>query len=263
MPGRQVQSNSLFEANFPNHTKMENGHRQRFERERGILDGFCREQGLHHSAKREIVLEEFLGSEHHLTVQELWDALRRRHRSVDIKTVQGTMELLVGAGLARELRLEDGALVYEHAFAHRHHDHLICRKCGSMIEFVSSDIEKMQEEVAGRHGFVVEDHVLSLYGVCKACTSKAKVEPVHEESIEEELVALAALKPGQKGVVRQISGGEGVVRRMAAMNIRPGKVITKVSAMLMGGPVVISIDGRQLAIGHGMAKKVMLGVPWA
>jgi len=235
----------------------------RFDRERRLLDDFCRQQGLHHSDKRTLIMEEFLASDHHLGVEEIWLALKGHRKGPDRKTVQGTMELLVGAGLARELRLEDGTVVYEHAFAHRHHDHMICRRCGRMIEFASPEIERMQEQVAGRHGFVEEDHVLQIYGICRSCAAKAPVDEAAPGDEGESLVPLAALKPGQKGVVRKIAGGELMARRLAAMNIRPGKLVTKVSAMLMGGPVVISVDGRQLAIGHGMAHKVLVGVPWA
>ncbi|MFA4973380.1 MAG: transcriptional repressor [bacterium] len=228
-----------------------------------MLRDFCTSKGLHKSGVREMILLKFLSSEHHITAAEFWEKLKKDHRSLDLKTVQSALCLLVGAGLARELRLEDGSLIYEHAFAHRHHDHLICRRCGEMIEFANPDIEELQEEVAGRHGFVVEDHTLSLYGVCSRCAKKAVKEPLSALSVEEELTPLEKLKPGQRGVVRRIDGGRGIENRLAAMNIRPGKLITKISAMLMGGPVVVSVDGRQLAVGHGMAGKIMVGGPWS
>ncbi len=235
----------------------------RFGKQLDLLRYFCRSMGLHRSGVREMILLKFLAAEHHVTAHDFWERLRRGHRSLDLKTVQSALDLLVGAGLARELRLEDGSLIYEHAFAHRHHDHLICRRCGGMIEFQNPAIEKLQEEVAAQHGFAAEDHTLSLYGVCKSCASKAGTTGETKVGVKESLVALSDLEPGQKGVVRHIDGGEGMRRQMAAMNIRPGKMVTKVSAMLMGGPVVVSVDGRQLAIGHGMAKRVKLGVPWA
>jgi Fur family ferric uptake transcriptional regulator len=236
--------------------------RKRFKKQLDLLREFCRARGLHRSGVREMILLELLSSEQHVTAHDFWGRLKRKHRSLDPKTVQSTMELLVGAGLAREQRLEDGSVVYEHAFAHRHHDHMICRRCGRMIEFASPEIERMQEQVAGRHGFVEEDHVLQIYGICKSCAAKAPVDEGAPAAAGESLIPLARLKPGQKGVVRRIAGGESMARRLAAMNIRPGKLVTKVSAMLMGGPIVVSVDGRQLAIGHGMAHKVLVGVPW-
>jgi len=202
----------------------------------------------------------FLASEHHLTVEEIWKHLNNRDKGVDPKTVQSALDLMVKAGLAREVRLEDGTICFEHAFEHKHHDHLICRQCGNMIEFTSPDIEKLQDDIAAKHNFVVEDHVLSLYGICGACAGKVKVpEPAPLTKTErEKLIPLRKLKPGKRGTVREISGGQGVARRMAAMGIRPGKHVVKVSAMLLGGPIVISIDGRQLALGNGMAGKILV-----
>lgn len=231
---------------------------QKFNREKRILSEFCQAQGLHYSDKREAVLEIFLQTERHVTAEDLHAALEKKDLSADPKTIQAALQLMVEAGLATELRLEDGTLVYEHAFAQKHHDHLICRKCGRMIEFASPVIEKLQEEIAALHHFVIEDHTFSLYGICSACAEKERVKPPPPLSHAERalLTSLDKLKPGQHGIVREISGGEGVCKRLAAMGIRPGKTITKVSAMLMRGPVVVSIDRRQLAIGYGMACKV-------
>lgn len=57
-------------------------------------------------------------------------------------------------------------------------------------------------------------------------------------------------------MVAQVMGGRGVVSRLAALGIRPGKRITKVSAMVMRGPVTVEVDRTQVAIGYGMASKI-------
>jgi Fur family ferric uptake transcriptional regulator len=231
-----------------------------YQREKHTLEQFCQAEGLHHSEKRNQVLEAFLAGEHHITALDLWERMSKKDISVDLKTVQSALDLMVKAGLAREVQIGDGTLRYEHVFAHRHHDHLICRQCNKMIEFTSPAIEKLQDEVAASHNFVIEDHVLSLYGICESCAKKIKIpEPVSIPKKErQQLVPLIKLKPGQRGLVKEIAGGHGIIRRLAAMGIRPGKHITKVSSMLMGGPVVVSIDRRQLAIGNGMAGKVLV-----
>jgi ferrous iron transport protein A len=66
------------------------------------------------------------------------------------------------------------------------------------------------------------------------------------------------MQTGQSGMVIQIQGGIGLVNRLAAFNIRPGKKITKVSSMLMWGPVTIEVDRTQMAIGFGMANRVIV-----
>jgi ferrous iron transport protein A len=73
-----------------------------------------------------------------------------------------------------------------------------------------------------------------------------------------EEITLVGLDRGQRGTVRQLKGGRGLVNRLNALGIRPGKKITKVSAMLMRGPVTIEVDRAQIAIGFGMARKIIV-----
>ncbi len=71
-------------------------------------------------------------------------------------------------------------------------------------------------------------------------------------------VTLVQMQTGQSGIVVQIQGGHGLVRRLSALGIRPGRRITKVSSMLMRGPVTIQIDRAQVAIGFGMANRIIV-----
>lgn len=62
--------------------------------------------------------------------------------------------------------------------------------------------------------------------------------------------------PGQNGRVVYVEGGVGLVSRLGAMGIRPGRKITKLSSMLMRGPVTAQVGSTRLAIGFGMASKI-------
>ena len=75
---------------------------------------------------------------------------------------------------------------------------------------------------------------------------------------EDNKIALAQLKNGQSGTVVEIQGGRRMVDRLNALGIIPGKKITKTSAMLMRGPVTIEVDRAEVAIGFGMASRVMV-----
>ena len=75
---------------------------------------------------------------------------------------------------------------------------------------------------------------------------------------EEKLVTLRQMQSGQSGKVVQVQGGHGLVNRLSALGIRPGKRITKVSSMLMRGPVTIQSGHTQLAVGFGMASKIIV-----
>lgn len=75
-----------------------------------------------------------------------------------------------------------------------------------------------------------------------------------------DILALSEMETGQSGKVVDIRGGFGMTRRVQAMGIRPGKSITKVSGMFMRGPVVARVDKMVVAIGWGMARRIMVRV---
>jgi len=75
---------------------------------------------------------------------------------------------------------------------------------------------------------------------------------------DEKQMALSRMQAGQSGIVIQIQGGYGLVNRLNALGIRPGKRITKVSSMFMRGPVTIQVDRTQVAIGFGMASRIIV-----
>ena len=71
-------------------------------------------------------------------------------------------------------------------------------------------------------------------------------------------ITLTQMKTGQNGTVVQLQGGRGLVNRLNALGIRPGSRITKLSSMVMRGPITIQVDRAQVAIGFGMAKRIIV-----
>lgn len=74
------------------------------------------------------------------------------------------------------------------------------------------------------------------------------------------LLSVRQMEAGERGTVVQILGGHGLTRRLEALGIRPGRKLTKVSSMFLRGPVTIQVDSTQLAIGFGMANKIMVEI---
>jgi ferrous iron transport protein A len=72
------------------------------------------------------------------------------------------------------------------------------------------------------------------------------------------LVTLRQMRTGQSGIVLQIQGGHGLISRLSALGIRPGQRITKVGSTFMRGPVTIKVGNAQVAIGFGMANKIIV-----
>jgi Fur family ferric uptake transcriptional regulator len=81
------------------------------------------------------------------------------------------MKLLCEAGLAHESNF-DGTTRYE--IAHEHHDHLVCVRCGKIVEFECDMIESAQERIAKHHGFRILRHRHELYGHCTECQKRVR-----------------------------------------------------------------------------------------
>ncbi len=75
---------------------------------------------------------------------------------------------------------------------------------------------------------------------------------------DEKQIPLSRMETGQSGIVVQIQGGRGLINRLSALGIRPGQIVTKVSSMFMRGPVTIQVGNAQVAIGFGMANKIIV-----
>lgn len=134
-----------------------------------IFREFIAEKGLKSTRQRDIILDAFLSSERHMSIEELYLKLRSKHPSIGYATVYRTLKLFAESGIAREIQFGDGQTRYEHTGEGEHHDHLVCKRCGSIIEFENAAIEKLQDEIASSYGFLIQHHKLELYGLCAKC----------------------------------------------------------------------------------------------
>lgn len=133
------------------------------------FNAYAAKQGLRSTRQRDVILDVFLATRQHLSVEELYLKVKASHPGIGFATVYRTMKLLAEAGIARELTLKNGQARYEHQLAGEHHDHLICTGCGAIVEFEDETIEALQREIAERHGFTITTHRMDLFGLCPAC----------------------------------------------------------------------------------------------
>jgi Fur family ferric uptake transcriptional regulator len=143
--------------------------------EKEVFAAYIAKNRLKRSEQREVILDAFLRSERHLSVDDLLLLVQRRRPDIGRTTVYRTLKLLQSAGLARELVLE-GQTRFEHDYKREHHDHFICKSCGEIFEFQSPDIERIQDEIAADIGFVIEGHRHQIYGSCRRCSSRVPRE---------------------------------------------------------------------------------------
>lgn len=131
---------------------------------------FLASRGLKNTSQREAIASVILGSEGHLSLNEVLDRARQRLPSVGFATVYRTMKLLSECGLVSQHRFGSAdESMYERTQDGEHHDHFICTKCGKIVEFEDTEIEKRQAELAVRFGFRVTSHRHEIYGLCSAC----------------------------------------------------------------------------------------------
>ena len=136
-------------------------------KELSILRTHMAKNGLKVTKQREIILDTFLTNEH-VMAEQLYRSLGRHKPHIGLATIYRTLNLLCDSGIAQE-RHFGSQTHYDNVVNKRHHDHLICTQCGTIVEFENCDIEHLQEEVATRHGFTITTHKLELYGLCSKC----------------------------------------------------------------------------------------------
>lgn len=110
----------------------------------------------------------------HLTAEELYDLVKKDCPEIGLATVYRTIQLLEEIGLLSKLNLDDGCNRYElidEDEIHQHH-HLICRKCGKVIEVEEDLLEVIEKTVENNYNFKIENHSLKFIGICSDCINK-------------------------------------------------------------------------------------------
>jgi len=130
--------------------------------------------GLKATLPRLKVLSLFENSkERHLSAEDIYKVMLNAGEDVGLATVYRVLTQFEQAGLLIRHHFEGGKAVFE-LNSGNHHDHIVCVKCGRVEEFYDAEIEKRQEEAADRFGFTMQEHSLTIYGMCKKqpCNSK-------------------------------------------------------------------------------------------
>jgi Fur family ferric uptake transcriptional regulator len=104
----------------------------------------------------------------HMSAEDVYRALLDRGGEIGLATVYRVLTQFEQAGLVARHHFEGGQAVFE-LNRGGHHDHLVCVRCGRVVEFLEPAIEERQDAIARQHGFTLEDHSLVIYGVCPAC----------------------------------------------------------------------------------------------
>ena len=195
---------------------------------------------------RYAILEVFLQTENHVTIEELAVLLEQSGRKLDPEFVHETLKLLCRFGFAHKSRFDNGQIRYEHRHLGQHHDHLICTRCKKIFEFEEDQLEELQIRIAANRGFHMLQHRMEIYGICSQCL-KNRIQ----------FMPLTMAKAGEKLVLKEFNGGSGVRMRLLTMGLRLGdeiEVITNNSQ----GQIAVALDFKRYVLGRGLAQKIMV-----
>jgi Fur family ferric uptake transcriptional regulator len=144
-------------------------HTGNYREELEAFEQYLLNHSLKRSRQREIILERFLETEGHLSVDDLYRIIQRTNPEIGRTTIYRTLKLLCDAEIAKAIELQDGLTRFEILNKDEHHDHMVCTLCGTIVEFTSEAVEKIQEQIAEANGFTVDSHRHQIFGRCQKC----------------------------------------------------------------------------------------------
>lgn len=131
-----------------------------------IFQTYLRKKGHRSTPERLKVLREIYSSPDHLDADEIFMNLKLKKANVSRATVYNTLEILVECNLVSQNSFGHKHLHYERSYGYKKHHHIICEKCGRVVEFTSPKIDQELSGICKKHGFKLKRNVLQLFGEC-------------------------------------------------------------------------------------------------
>jgi Fur family ferric uptake transcriptional regulator len=136
-----------------------------------------KENALKFTKQRELILKFLYENEDHYTPEDIYMLLKQQYPDINIgiATVYRTLTLLEESGIVSSISFGAQGKKYELGLK-KHHDHLICTRCGDIIEFYDDLIEKRQQAIAEKFNFKMTDHTMKIEGICEDCQEEQREE---------------------------------------------------------------------------------------
>jgi len=126
------------------------------------------EQGYRLTPQRVMILSAIEDSDHHISAEEIHAQVATKYPQVNISTVYRTLELLKRLGLIYEINLGEGRIRY-HSEGKGHHHHLVCQKCGAVIDIDESTLARLKDVLLHRYNFSAQLRHVAIFGLCEHC----------------------------------------------------------------------------------------------
>jgi Fur family ferric uptake transcriptional regulator len=136
-----------------------------------VFREYLRDRSLKYTTERRLVLQAVMRNDEHFEAEQLLLDMRQAQARVGKATVYRTLKLLVDCGIVKEVHFSNKQVHYEHTYGQDAHDHMVCRKCGRIIEFGSRDVTRLRTVLAARHRFHALLHRFQIIGLCEGCVA--------------------------------------------------------------------------------------------
>jgi Fur family transcriptional regulator, ferric uptake regulator len=157
---------------------------RKLKEETELFYSYLRQNGLKKTYQKDLILETFLNTEGHLSVEDIYALVKKRDKKVGVVTVFRTLKSLTACGIAREITLGDGLTRFEHSYHHPYHHHIVCTECHRAIEFVCPELERIQNDIIQKYHFQPIHHRFQTYGLCVDCREHRPIADVQKHDTE-------------------------------------------------------------------------------
>lgn len=131
-----------------------------------------KEHNVRITPQRRAVLKFLINSSHHPSVEEIYNNLLADHPGMSLATVYNNLNIFVKIGIVKEMKFAGVTSRYD--FMGHTHYHIICEKCGRVVDFSYNDLASLNETVQEQTGFTVNKTNLEVFGLCPTCQSSVE-----------------------------------------------------------------------------------------
>lgn len=207
--------------------------------ERTFLLNYLKNNNLSVTKDRFRILKIIFNRDSHFKVADILRVIKKNNLDISRATLYRTIDIFLKAGLINKYVDADNVNFYEHTFGQKHHDHLICIKCGKVIEFHHEQLEKIKSNICEQYKFKHINHILKINGICDICSSSNN---------EEAVMRLSNLKDNEKAKIKKIEGRSKFKNRLLEMGFIKGEVVAREKCAPLADPVEYIIKGYHVSL---------------
>ncbi len=196
--------------------------------------------GFKITKERELIVGYIFSTHTHFSVDDIFKYFLQLSVEVSKATIYRTLPILEECKLIKKTVGNGEKEFYEHIFGHKKHFHIVCQKCGSVMEKPIELIKPKLEEICRQEGFELLDCEVNLFGECKACQTNI---------LRREEMKLKDLKVGDKAkIVSYDTEDKSYRKKLLALGLVKGKIFEVIRVAPMGDPVEILINNFNLTL---------------